>query len=61
MFDKIDNIESLTNFFGYTPNFHDAEILMVTLDRNGCNSLLTKMRSLHGLSILVASQKESLP
>lgn len=35
MFDKIDNIESLTNFFGYTPNFHDAEILMVTLDRNG--------------------------
>jgi hypothetical protein len=35
MLNKIGNIEILTNFFGYTPNFHDAEILKVTLDRNG--------------------------
>ena len=31
----VDNLKLLTDYFGYTPSFHDAEILSVFLDRNG--------------------------
>ena len=36
---EVDGADALFDWFGYWPDFHDAEILSVTLDRSGSSSV----------------------
>jgi hypothetical protein len=37
----IENFRLVSDFFGYTPNFHDSEICKIDLDRNGPSAIMT--------------------